>query len=74
MEMKFVLDASNCGAPADAALVRLLVRAYSLGYRLASHPSSILEEVWRKARDGRALRSAADAPSFLAPEVVVAAS
>ena len=49
MEMKFVLDGGNSGAPADAALVRLLVRAYSLGHYLASHLRvSILEEVGAK--------------------------
>jgi len=70
--MKFALDGAISGAPADAALVRLLVRAYSLGHYLASHPSLHLGRGWRKTRDGRALRSAADAPAFLAPDIVVA--
>jgi hypothetical protein len=52
MEMKFVLDGANSGAPADAALVRLLVCAYSLGHHLAPHPSSTLEEVGAKQGSG----------------------
>jgi hypothetical protein len=43
--MKFALDGAISGAPADAALVRFLVRAYSLDHHLASDPSFNLEEV-----------------------------
>jgi site-specific DNA recombinase len=72
MEMRFVLDGADIGATPDAALVRLLVRAYSLARHLGSRPSSTLEEVGAKEGIGAPYAARLMRLNFLAPEIVVA--
>jgi site-specific DNA recombinase len=72
MEMKFVLEGDDSGAPPDAALIRLLVRAYSLARHLASRPSSTLEEVGAREGMGAPYATRLMRLNFLAPEIVVA--
>ena len=72
MEMKFVLDGADSGVPPDAALVRLLVRAYALACCLASRPSSTLEEVAAKEGIGAPYAARLMRLNFLAPDIVAA--
>lgn len=72
MEMKLVLDGADSGAPPDAALVRLLVRAYALARRLASRPSSTLEEICAQEGMGAPYAARLMRLNFLAPYIVVA--
>ena len=72
MEMKFILDGADDGAPPDAALVRLLARAHSLARRLAARPSSTLEEIGAQEKMGAPYAARLMRLNFLAPDIVVA--
>ena len=72
MEMKFVLDGAAENTSVDAALVRLLIRAHSLAHRLASRPSSTLEEVGALEGMGAPYAARLMRLNFLAPDIVVA--
>jgi hypothetical protein len=70
--MKFVLDGPDIGAPRDAALVRLLVRAYALARHLAWRSSSTLEEASAQEGMGAPYAARLMRLNFLAPDIVVA--
>jgi hypothetical protein len=72
MEMRLVLDGAVSGAPPDAALVRLLIRARSLARRLAISPSSTIEEAGAREGIGAPYATRLMRLNFLAPEIVVA--
>ena len=72
MEMRFVIDGVEIGAPPDAALVRLLTRAHSLARRLATNPSVTLEEAGAAEDMGAPYAARLMRLNFLAPDIVVA--
>ena len=72
MEMKFVLAGAAENSSVDAALVRLLIRAHSLARRLASSPSSTLEEAGAHEGMGAPYAARLMRLNFLAPAIVVA--
>jgi site-specific DNA recombinase len=72
MEMRFVVDGVEVGAPPDAGLVRLLTRAHSLARRLATNPSVTLEEAGAAEEMGAPYAARLMRLNFLAPDVVIA--
>jgi site-specific DNA recombinase len=72
MEMRFVIDGVEIGAPPDEALVRLLTRAHSLASRLATNPSITLEEAGAAENMGAPYAARLMRLNFLAPDIVVA--
>ena len=69
--MKFVIDGADEGAPADAPLVRLLIRAHGLARRLAANPGANLEEVGAQEGMGAPYAARPMRLNFLAPEIVI---
>jgi site-specific DNA recombinase len=72
MEMRFVIDGVEIGAPPDDALVRLLMRARSLARHLATNPSVTLEEAGAAEDMGAPYAARLMRLNFLAPDIVVA--
>jgi DNA invertase Pin-like site-specific DNA recombinase len=72
MEMRFVVDGAEAGAPPDGALVRLLTRAHSLARHLAANPSATLEEAGAAKDMGAPYAARLMRLNFLAPDIVVA--
>ena len=72
MEMRFVIDGGEKGAPPDGALVRLLIRAHSLARRLATNPSVTLEEAGAAEDMGASYAARLMRLNSLAPDIVVA--
>ena len=72
MEMRFVIDGVEIGAPPDEALVRLLTRAHSLARRLATNSSVTLEEAGAAEDMGAPYAARLMRLNFLAPDIVVA--
>jgi site-specific DNA recombinase len=72
MEMRFVIDGVEIGAPPDDALVRLLTRARSLACHLAMNPSATLEEAGAAEDMGAPYAARLMRLNFLAPDIVVA--
>jgi DNA invertase Pin-like site-specific DNA recombinase len=72
MEMKFIRAGDDSGAPRDASLVRMLVRATTLARHLASRPSSTLEEIGAKEGMGAPYAARLMRLNFLAPDIIIA--
>jgi site-specific DNA recombinase len=72
MEMRFVIDGVEIGAPPDDALIRLLARAHSLARRLATNTSVTLEEAGSAEGMGAPYAARLMRLNFLAPDIVVA--
>jgi DNA invertase Pin-like site-specific DNA recombinase len=72
MEMRFVVDGVEAGAPPDEPLVRLLTRAHFLARHLASNPSVTLEEAGATQGMGAPYAARLMRLNFLAPDIVAA--
>jgi hypothetical protein len=72
MEMRFVIDGVEAGAPPDDGLVRLLTRAHSLARRLATNPSLTLEEAGASEDMGAPYAARLMRLNFLSPDIVMA--
>jgi site-specific DNA recombinase len=72
MEMRFLVDGVELGAPPDAGLVRLLTRAHSLAGRFATNPGATLEEAGAAEEMGAPYAARLMRLNFLAPDVVIA--
>src|SRR5271154_4791716 len=72
MEMKFVVDGPRDSAPADASLVRLLIRAQKIGRRLFETGAPTLEEIAREEGIAPSYATRVVRLSFLAPDIVAA--
>jgi site-specific DNA recombinase len=72
VEMRFVADGVETGAPPDGALVRLLTRAHSLARRLATNPNLTLEEAGAAEDMGAPYSARLMRLNFLSPDIVVA--
>jgi site-specific DNA recombinase len=72
MEMRFLVDGVEIGAPPDAGLVRLLTRAHSLARRFATNPGVTLEEAGAAEEMGAPYAARLMRLNFLAPDVVIA--
>jgi site-specific DNA recombinase len=72
MEMRFLVDGVEVGAPPDAGLVRLLTRAHSLARRFATNPGATLEEAGAAEEMGAPYAARLMRLNFLAPDVVIA--
>ena len=72
MEMQFLVDGVEVGAPPDAGLVRLLTRAHSLARRFATNPGATLEEAGAAEEMGAPYAARLMRLNFLAPDVVIA--
>jgi site-specific DNA recombinase len=72
MEMRFLVEGVEGGAPPDAHLVRLLTRAHSLAHRFATNPGITLEEASAAEAIGAPYAARLMRLNFLAPDVVIA--
>jgi site-specific DNA recombinase len=72
MEMKFVVDGPRDSAPADASLVRLLIRAQKIGRRLFETGAPTLEEIAREEGIAPSYATRVVRLTFLAPDIVAA--
>ncbi len=67
-----MLDGAAENSSIDAALVRLLIRAHSLARRLATNPSSTLEEVGAREGMGAPYAARLMRLNYFAPDIIVA--
>ena len=72
MEMRFLVDGVDAGAPADEALVRLLTRAHALARHLTANPGATLEDAGKAQAMGAPYAAKLMRLNFLAPDIVVA--
>ena len=72
MEMKFVVDGPRASAPADASLVRLLLRARKIGSRLFKPGAPTLDEIAREEGIVPSYATRIVRLTFLAPDIVAA--
>jgi hypothetical protein len=72
MEVKFVVDGPRDSAPADASLVRLLLRAQKVGRRLFEIGSPPLEDIAREENIAPSYATRVVRLTFLAPDIVAA--
>jgi site-specific DNA recombinase len=72
MEMKFVVDGPRCSAPADASLVRLVLRARKIGSRLFKPGAPTLDEIAREEGIVPSYATRIVRLTFLAPDIVAA--
>ncbi len=72
MEMKFVIDGPRASAPADASLVRLLLRARKIGNRLLKSGAPTLDEIAQEEGIVPSYATRVVRLNFLAPDIVAA--
>jgi hypothetical protein len=70
MEMKFVVDGPRGSAPADASLVRLILRARKIGSRLFKPGAPTLDEIAREEGIVPSYATRIVRLTFLAPDIV----